>query len=114
MCDGPFAILIRGPLWVSVRALLASDDVFYMRTTAVKWNIAGLYAPFAELFDGKERPRPPYDFRQIFGFNSGALRSGLFPDVQNSLLDSSGLLGSHRVIGCWKRLLQLSVCVPGQ
>ena len=34
---------VKGPLWVSVRAFLASDDVLYVRTTAVKWNIAGLY-----------------------------------------------------------------------
>ena len=37
--DGPLTICNRGPLWVSVRAFLASDDVLHIRTTAVKWNI---------------------------------------------------------------------------
>ena len=49
----------------SVREFLTSDDGLYMRTTAMKWNIAGLCGPFAELFffllkkDGKDRPLPP-------------------------------------------------------
>ena len=57
MCDGPLALRNRGPS-------LGTDDVLYMRTTAVKWNIAGWCGPLAELFfflltkDGKKRPPP--------------------------------------------------------
>ena len=61
MRGGPPALRNRGPLWESLRVFLVPDDVLYMRTTAAKWNIAGLYGPFAELFffllkkDGKKR-----------------------------------------------------------
>ena len=88
--------VIEDILWVTVRAFLVPDDVFCMRTTAVRWNIAGLYGPCAELFfflmkkDGKNRPLPPSqrprvrnNCGQIFGFDSEALGSRLIPDVQN-------------------------------
>ena len=41
-------VRVGGPLCVAVRVFLVPDDVLCMRTTAVKWNIAGLYGPFAE------------------------------------------------------------------
>ena len=41
---------VGGPLWVSARVFLVPDGVLQMRTTAVKWNIAGLYGPFLELY----------------------------------------------------------------
>ena len=78
----------EAPLNISVRVFFVPDDVLYMRTTAVNWNIAGLCGSFAELFffhlkeDGKQKPLPPperpsvgYDYRQLFGFDSDALWS---------------------------------------
>ena len=56
--------VFEGPLWASVRAFLVPDDVLCMRTTAEKWNAAGLYGPFAELYfvllkkDVKNGPLP--------------------------------------------------------
>ena len=32
--------VLDGPLWVSVRVFLVSDDVLRMRMTAVKWKTA--------------------------------------------------------------------------
>ena len=95
MCDGPLTIRNRGAsLAVSVRACLVPGAFLYLCTTAVRWNIVGLYGPCADLFffllkkDGKKRPLPPserprarYDYRQILGFDSEALGSCLFPDV---------------------------------
>ena len=50
MCDGPPALRTGGAsLGVSARVSSVPDDVLNMRTTAVKWNIAGLHGPFAEL-----------------------------------------------------------------
>ena len=40
--------VLEGSLWESVRAFLVLDDVLCMRTTAGKWNVAGLYGPCAE------------------------------------------------------------------
>ena len=37
--------VLEGTLWVSVRVFLLSDNVLHMRTTAVKWDIAGCMAP---------------------------------------------------------------------
>ena len=84
---GHLRYVIEGPLWVSVLVFLMQDDVLYMRTTAAKWNIAGLFGPFAESFffllkkDGKkktlspiERPSVRYDFQQLFEFDSDASR----------------------------------------
>ena len=57
--------VLEGPLWASVRAFLVPDDVLCMRTTAEKWNVTGLYGPFAELYfvllkkDVKNGPLPP-------------------------------------------------------
>ena len=48
-----------------MRAFLVPAEVLYMRTTAVKWNIAGLYGLFAEICfflvkknDGEEKSPP--------------------------------------------------------
>ena len=49
MTRGTCDYVLEGPLWASVRAFLVPDDVLCMRTTAEKWNAAGLYGPFAEL-----------------------------------------------------------------
>ena len=54
--------LRRGPSLRIGARVLVPDDVLYMRTTAVRWNIAGLRGPVAELLfclskkDGKKRP----------------------------------------------------------
>ena len=54
-----------------VRDFLTSDDVLCMRTTGLKWNIARLYGPFAELFffllkkDEKEKPVPPPEWPRL-------------------------------------------------
>ena len=91
MCDGPPTLGKRGhSLGISARVLGTS-----MRTTAVKWNIAGLYGPFAELNfffvkkdDGSKRPLPRpemssvrHDCRQLFGFDAKASWSCFNPDV---------------------------------
>ena len=41
---GHLRYVFEGPLRVSVREFMVPDDVLNMRTTAVKWNIAGLWA----------------------------------------------------------------------
>ena len=58
--------VIESPLWAWVRDSLTSEDVLHMRTAGLKWNIAGLYGPFADLFffllkkeDDKRKPIPP-------------------------------------------------------
>ena len=48
--DGYRKQVIESPLWVLVREFLSADDVFEMRTTGLKWNIARLYGSFAELW----------------------------------------------------------------
>ena len=42
-----FRHVLGSPLWASVREFLASDDVLYMCTTAVTWNIAEVYGPLS-------------------------------------------------------------------
>ena len=78
--------VLEGPLWVSVRIFLVPDDVLCVRTTAAKWNIAGLYGPFAELYfflikKRREEPQPSVlvwevtrdiYYRQKFGFDLDA------------------------------------------
>ena len=70
MCEDHLRYVIEGPLWVSV--------LIYMPTTAVKWNIAELCGPFAELFffllkkDGKERPLL-LQSGQVYGTTIGRL-----------------------------------------
>ena len=77
-----------------MRVFLVPDDVLYMRTTAVKWNIAGLYGPFAELHfflmkkDAKKGPVPPqemlsvrYEHGQLIGFDRDACSSCFNPAV---------------------------------
>ena len=72
-----------------------------IRTTGIKWNIARLYGPFADLFffllkkDGKEEPVPApewpclrYDYLHIYGLDAGILRPGQLPDL--TVLEVSG------------------------
>ena len=42
--------VIESPHWVLVCDFLSSADVFSMRTTGHKWNVARLYGSFAELW----------------------------------------------------------------
>ena len=91
-----------GPPWDSVRAFLVPDDVLCMRTTAGKWNVAGLYGPFAELHfflmrEGVEhgpllpsdRPSMRYDHRQLFGFDPKVPLSCFCSKCKFALFDSS-------------------------
>ena len=41
--------VLEGLLGASIRAFLVLDDVLCMHTTVEKWNVAGLYKPFAKL-----------------------------------------------------------------
>ena len=91
-----------GPPWDSIRVFLVPDGVLCMRTTARKWNVAGLCGPNAELCffltkeDVKhgpllpsERPSMRYDHRQLFGFDPEVPLSCFCSKCKFTLFDSS-------------------------
>ena len=95
--------VLEGPLWVPARVFLVPDGVLCMRTTAAKWNIAGLCGPSAELhffllkkevkhvhLPCSERPSLRCDYRQLFDF--GLVRGGRASPLvwKTALLDSLG------------------------
>ena len=111
---GHLRYVMEGPLWVPVRVFLVLDGVLYMRTTAVKWNIAGLYGPFAELFcilmkkDGKKRPLPSEEEakRATVVWGSTRMHRGRVPTqmCETALLTAWGVDLSARwekLLGCW-------------